>query len=129
MASRDKGRQRIEPGFGTDRRSGGDLRADPEDRPVAKRKTARKPGKSQRGRSRRVRSGRGGFGAFRCLFYWSLVLCIWGGVALAGTVIYFAAKMPQTTTWAIPDRPPNVKIVSVEGDLIANRGASGGEAI
>ena len=48
---------------------------------------------------------------------------------MAGTVIYFAAKMPQTTTWAIPDRPPNVKIVSVEGDLIANRGASGGEAI
>ena len=65
----------------------------------------------------------------RRLVYWSFVLCIWGGIALAGTVIYFAAKMPQTTTWAIPDRPPNVKIVSVEGDLIANRGASGGEAI
>jgi penicillin-binding protein 1A len=129
MASRDKGRQRIEPGFGTGRRSGDDLRADPEDRPVAKRKTARKPAKSQRGKSRRARSGGGVFGALRRLVYWSFVLCIWGGIALAGTVIYFAAKMPQTTTWAIPDRPPNVKIVSVEGDLIANRGASGGEAI
>ncbi|RCW80945.1 transglycosylase domain-containing protein [Phyllobacterium bourgognense] len=129
MASRDKGRQRIEPGFGTGRRSGDDLRADPEDRPVAKRKTARKPARSQRGRSRRARSSGGFFGALRRLVYWSFVLCIWGGIALAGTVIYFAAKMPQTTTWAIPDRPPNVKIVSVEGDLIANRGASGGEAI
>ena len=129
MASRDRGKQRIEPGFGTDRRSGDDLRADPEDRPVAKRKTARKPAKSKRVRSRRGSGGGGFFGALRRLVYWSFVLCIWGGIALAGTVIYFAAKMPQTTTWAIPDRPPNVKIVSVKGDLIANRGASGGEAI
>ena len=68
-------------------------------------------------------------GLIRRTIYWSFVLCIWGGIAVAGTVIYFAAKMPQTTTWTIPDRPPNVKIVSVEGDLIANRGATGGEAI
>lgn len=96
---------------------------------MAKRKTARKPIKPKRARSRRG-SGRGGFlGLLRRAVYWSFVLCIWGGIALAGTVIYFAAKMPQTTTWSIPDRPPNVKIVSVEGNLIANRGASGGEAI
>ena len=68
-------------------------------------------------------------GLLRRTLYWSFVLCIWGGIGLAGTVIYFAAKMPQTNTWAIPDRAPNVKIVWVEGDLIANRGASGGEAI
>ncbi len=129
MASRDRGRQRIEPGFSSDRRSGDDLRADPEDRPVAKRKTARKSTKSKRGKSRRGSGSGGFFGLVRRAVYWSFVLCIWGGIALAGTVIYFAAKMPQTTTWSIPDRPPNVKIVSVEGDLIANRGASGGEAI
>ncbi|PSH67610.1 penicillin-binding protein [Phyllobacterium brassicacearum] len=129
MASRDRGRQRIEPGFSSDRRSGDDLRADPEDRPVAKRKTVRKSTKSKRGKSRRGSGSGGFFGLLRRAVYWSFVLCIWGGIALAGTVIYFAAKMPQTTTWSIPDRPPNVKIVSVEGDLIANRGASGGEAI
>lgn len=128
MASRDRGRQRIEPGFSSNRRSD-DLRADPEDRPVAKRKTARKSTGSKRGRSRRGGGSGGFFGLLRRAVYWSFVLCIWGGIALAGTVIYFAAKMPQTTTWSIPDRPPNVKIVSVEGDLIANRGASGGEAI
>src|SRR5690606_21296789 len=33
------------------------------------------------------------------------------------------------TTWAIPDRAPNIKIVSVDGHLLANRGMSGGEAI
>ncbi|WP_027230646.1 transglycosylase domain-containing protein [Phyllobacterium sp. UNC302MFCol5.2] len=126
--ARGTGKQRIEPRFGSDRRSGDDLRADPEDRPVAKRKTTRKPAASRRRKTRR--SGGGGFiGLLRRMVYWSMVLCLWGGIGLAGTVIYFAAKMPQTTTWAIPDRPPNVKIVSVEGDLIANRGASGGEAI
>jgi penicillin-binding protein 1A len=129
MASRDRGRQRIEPAFSSDRRSGDDLRADPEDRPVAKRKTARKSTKTRRSRSRRGSSSGGFLGLLRRAVYWSFVLCIWGGIALAGTVIYFAAKMPQTTTWSIPDRPPNVKIVSVEGNLIANRGASGGEAI
>lgn len=129
MAPRDKGRQRIEPCFGSGRSSGDDMRADPEDRPVAKRKTARKSPKSKRGSSRRSRNSGGFVGLVRRALYWSFVLCIWGGIALAGTVLYFAAKMPQTTTWAIPDRAPNVKIVSTEGELIANRGASGGEAI
>jgi len=129
MASRDTGKQRIEPRFGSDRHSGDDLRADPEDGPVAKRKTARKTSAPKRRKKRRSASGGGFLGLVRRMVYWSLVLCLWGGIALAGTVVYFAAKMPQTTTWSIPDRPPNVKIVSVEGDLIANRGASGGEAI
>jgi penicillin-binding protein 1A len=130
MAPRDRGRQRIEPSFGSGRRSGDDLRADPEDRPLAKRKTAaRKSPKTRRSRATRRKSGGGLVSALRRAVYWSLVLCLWGGIAMAGTVIYFAAKMPQTTSWSIPDRPPNVKIVSVEGDLIANRGASGGEAI
>lgn len=130
MALRDKGRQRIEPGFGSDRNSSDDMCADPEDRPVAKRKaTARRASKSKRGSSRRSKSSSGFIGLVRRAVYWSFVLSIWGGIALTGTVLYFAAKMPQTTTWAIPDRAPNVRIVSVEGDLIANRGASGGEAI
>ena len=129
MARQGKGSKRIEPGFSSGRRSSDDLRADPEDRPVAKRKTVRKSPKSKRGGSHRGKSGGGLIGVLRRTLYWSFVLCIWGGIGLAGTVIYFAAKMPQTNTWAIPDRAPNVKIVSVEGDLIANRGASGGEAI
>ncbi|MCB8829280.1 hypothetical protein LJD47_30170, partial [Escherichia coli] len=61
MAPRDKGRQRIEPGFSSDRRSDDDdMRADPEDRPVRsqKRRTAsRKPAKSRRGRSSRQQGG------------------------------------------------------------------------
>src|SRR5690606_12399415 len=61
--------------------------------------------------------------------YWCLVLGLWGGIAFAGVLVYFAAKMPPTTDWAIPDRPPNVRIVDVNGNLIANRGTTGGEAV
>ena len=57
------------------------------------------------------------------------MLAIWGGIAAAGMVVYYGAKMPSATTWAIPARSPNIKIVSVDGQLVANRGMSGGEAV
>ncbi len=37
--------------------------------------------------------------------------------------------MPSASTWAIPDRPPNMKITAVDGSIIANRGTTGGEAL
>ena len=54
---------------------------------------------------------------------------IWGGIAAAGIVVYYGAQMPSVADWAVPDRPPNVKIVSVDGKLVANRGMTGGEAV
>ena len=69
------------------------------------------------------------FSRFGRLFYWTFVLAIWGGIAGAGIVVYYGAKMPAATTWSIPDRSPNIKIVSVDGRLLANRGMTGGEAI
>ena len=57
------------------------------------------------------------------------MLAIWGGIAAAGIVVYYGAHMPSVADWAIPDRPPNVKIVSVDGKLVANRGMTGGEAV
>ena len=69
------------------------------------------------------------FSRFGRLFYWCFVLAIWGGIAGAGIVVYYGAKMPAATTWSIPDRSPNIKIVSVDGRLLANRGMTGGEAI
>ncbi|RUX45061.1 penicillin-binding protein, partial [Mesorhizobium sp. M4A.F.Ca.ET.050.02.1.1] len=91
---------------------------------AARRKPARKS--SRRGRDR---SRRGLFGILARLAYWCFVLAIWGGIAVAGIVVYYGAKMPAATTWSIPDRAPNIKIVSVDGQLIANRGMSGGEAV
>ena len=89
----------------------------------------RQPAKAKSSRRGRDRSRRGLFGVLGRLFYWCFVLAIWGGIAAAGIVVYYGAKMPAATTWAIPDRAPNIKIVSVDGKLLANRGMSGGEAV
>ncbi len=89
----------------------------------------RKSSKAKSSRGGRGRSRRGLFGVLGRLFYWCFVLAIWGGIAVAGVVVYYGAKMPAATTWSIPDRAPNIKIVSVDGQLLANRGMSGGEAV
>jgi penicillin-binding protein 1A len=130
MASRRD--NRIEPSFGEPSRASSGFSVREEDRVVpSNRKTTakRKPakGKSRRGGRARRRSGL--FGLFGRLVYWCFVLAIWGGIAAAGIVVYYGAKMPAATTWEIPDRAPNIKIVSVDGQLIANRGMSGGEAL
>ncbi len=88
--------------------------------------------KSVQGPRREIRgAGRaaGFLAAARRLLYWCFVLAIWGGIAAAGIVVYYGARMPSVADWAVPDRPPNVKIVSVDGKLVANRGMTGGEAV
>ncbi|MFU0505961.1 transglycosylase domain-containing protein [Pseudaminobacter sp. NGMCC 1.201702] len=80
-------------------------------------------------RRARKKPRRGLFRGLGRLFYWAFVLAIWAGIAAAGIVVYYGAQMPSATTWAIPDRPPNVKIVSADGQLLANRGMTGGEAV
>jgi penicillin-binding protein 1A len=124
---------RIEPSFeGPPRaKSSAGFSVSEEDRVVpSNRKTSAKP-RSAKTKSRRGRgkSRRGLFGALGRLFYWCFVLAIWGGIATAGIVVYYGAKMPAATTWAIPDRAPNIRIVSADGNLLANRGMSGGEAV
>ncbi len=61
--------------------------------------------------------------------YWSMVLGIWGTIAVVCVVGYYAAFLPPTSEWQVPARPPNVKIVASNGALIANRGDTGGEAV
>ncbi|SFP64689.1 penicillin-binding protein 1A [Mesorhizobium sp. NFR06] len=125
---------RIEPSFeGSPRaKSSEGFSVSEEDRVVPRARKSTAKGKSAKAKSRnRGRSGsrRGLFGIATRLVYWCFVLCIWGGIAVAGIVVYYGAKMPAATTWSIPDRAPNIKIVSVDGGLIANRGMSGGEAV
>lgn len=93
-------------------------------------KTARKTasGPSRR-RGRRKARGGGFFGFMRRSVYWAMVLALWAGIAGVGLVAFYGAKMPAATTWAVPDRPPNVRIVDVNGQLVANRGMTGGEAV
>ncbi|MBB4571224.1 transglycosylase domain-containing protein [Rhizobium leucaenae] len=137
MAGKSRSGQRIEPSF-----SGGSQRSDDgfsagERIAGGGRSSGRGedplPDKPRRSKSRRKqpRRERGGgfFGFVRSVIYWGLVLCIWAGIGAAGLVVYYGSRMPNASTWAIPDRPPNVKIADVDGTVIANRGATGGEAL
>lgn len=142
MAGKRKTSQRIEPRFeaseGKARSS--ELRATPDDRAsgsrstpskranTAKSKQRRPVGKKTKAKNQRQRRG-GFFGFLRTVSYWSFVLGIWGGIALSVVVGYYAVKLPNASNWSIPQRPPNAKIVSVDGELIANRGLTGGSAM
>jgi penicillin-binding protein 1A len=133
MVNRNK--TRIEPTFdGPARaRSSSELSVSEDDRvmPSSRRKAPAKgkSAKSKPSRRSRGKQRRGLLGGFTRLFYWCFVLALWGGIAAAGIVAWYGAKMPSATTWAIPDRSPNIKIVSVDGKLVANRGMTGGEAV
>lgn len=135
MAGRDKRGSRIEPTFdGGKSRSDDGPRVEAGDRVAGGSRTSKSaPRKRPSGSKKRTKASRrrrlGFFGWVRRGVYWCLVLGIWGTIAVGGIVSYYAAKMPSASTWAIPDRPPNVRIVSVTGDMMANRGVTGGEAL
>ncbi|MBO0347211.1 penicillin-binding protein [Roseibium sp. CAU 1637] len=154
MARRKTARSRVEPHFDGATQALG-LRVEPRDRTAAPNKpktrktatksTSRKGGRgsssgsgnggNRNGRRKTKRSrkssGQGGFllRGIRRLIYWGLVLGLWGGIVAAGIVVYYAAYLPPTSEWQVPQRPPNVKIISATGGLIANRGDTGGEAV
>jgi len=92
-----------------------------------------KPRNPTRKRSRkttaRKRSGSWITRLMRRGLYWGCVLGIWGVVFAVGILGYYAAYLPPTSEWQVPQRPPNVKIVSASGSLLANRGDTGGEAV
>lgn len=86
-------------------------------------------GPSSRKKSTRSRGGSWLSWLVRRSIYWGCVMGIWAGIAIVGVVGYYAAFLPPTSEWKVPQRPPNVKIVSASGELIANRGDTGGEAV
>ncbi len=152
MANR-KSNVRIEPRFDEARapRGGVELTASEDDRVVgpprgaksgrdktsgaskSARGKASKTGKGKQAAGRRKGARGGGgfwfFGLVRGSAYWALVASIWIGIGGAVMVAYYGARMPSATTWSVPDRPPNVRIVSADGHLLANRGMTGGEAV
>jgi penicillin-binding protein 1A len=93
----------------------------------ARRKAGRGPRKERSGPRRKRQSFLGWL--IRRTVYWGFVLSIWGAVAVVGILGYYAAHLPPTSEWHVPDRPPNVKIVAANGELLANRGDTGGEAV
>ncbi|MEP1444132.1 MAG: transglycosylase domain-containing protein [Hyphomicrobiales bacterium] len=141
--------KRIEPkidaNFGRGRKGDLNLALSEDDRPgakpskgrkasrkntAAKSSARRKPKKATaKGRRKKARSSGGLIGFVRRGVYWSLVLGLWAVIGVVGIMGFYTAKLPNSAQWAVPDRPPNVKIVAVDGSLIGNRGTTGGEAV
>ena len=134
--ARGKSGQRVEPTLGhslgvvlDDQRPGGSGPggrggSKGGNRPPKDRKPRRGSAKPARNK-RRSRSG----GFLMGLLWWGFVACLWGGLAVIGIIVYYGAQLPSSNTWAIPDRPPNIRILAADGSLISNRGQTGGEAI
>jgi penicillin-binding protein 1A len=110
MARSDR---RREPTFDNDRRH--ELRAEP---------------RSAANRNKRAPRGRKTRPSFATrLVYWTFVLGLWGLIGVGGACVYYGAQLPPIDQLAVPKRPPNIAILAADGDLIANRGDTGGAAI
>ncbi|NMA97196.1 MAG: PBP1A family penicillin-binding protein [Phyllobacteriaceae bacterium] len=94
-------------------------------------KPPKPPKQPRRGKAQPVRQKKkrrsGGF--LMTMLWWGFVACLWGGLAVIGVIVYYGAQLPASNTWAIPERPPNIRILAADGSLISNRGQTGGEAI
>jgi penicillin-binding protein 1A len=121
------GRERTEPRLGRIDDLYGDFEGPAVQQPEKPRRArSAKAGKARPGRVRKPLT----FGRIVWkLFSLMLVLGLWGGIAAAGVVAYFMMQMPAADTWAVPDRPANIRIVAANGQLISNRGKTGGEAV
>ena len=90
---------------------------------------AKPKGKVKRTRGRREREPLTLGRVVGKLFYWGLIASVWATIAIAGVFAYYFVQLPSSETWAVPDRPPNIRVLAANGQLISNRGKTGGEAV
>ncbi len=128
MADRGRaGRERREPAFGRSVGSADlDLALSRQDRFGSDRGMAKPKNRGAGGRTRRRRSGRSLIGR---VLYGSVLLGLWGLIAVAGLVAYHATQLPPIDKLAVPKRPPNIAILAADGTLLANRGETGGRSV
>ena len=63
---------------------------------------------------------------FGFLFYWGLVVTLWGGIGLAGLIFYYALDMPDTDgLWAV-SRSPEVRLYARDDTPLSQRGRNTG---
>jgi penicillin-binding protein 1A len=61
--------------------------------------------------------------------YWSAVVGLWLVIATIGGAVWVGAHLPPIQSLEIPKRPPSIKIVDLQGRLLATRGDMGGAAV
>ena len=84
--------------------------------------------KSKR-RSRKRGGGGGGRWTVGRVAYWSAVVGLWLVIATIGGAVWVGAHLPPIQSLEIPKRPPSIKIVDLQGRLLATRGDMGGAAV
>jgi penicillin-binding protein 1A len=103
-------------------------RTEPSFDKAEKRKVAPTRGKAKRGK-KAAKSARKRRGLIGFTFYWGTVLGLWGGIAVAGIFAFYAVQLPSASTWVVPDRAPDMRILAANGTQLANRGMTGGKAL
>ncbi|KPH79577.1 transglycosylase domain-containing protein [Bosea vaviloviae] len=141
MNDRTRRAERREPSFAQGRgesRDDFDMRLSDDDRPARGHRAPPRQEPRNAPPRRDKRSGGGGGGRRRGrrgrsflggLFYWTLVLGLWGVIGLGGLIAYHAAQLPPINQLTVPKRPPNIAILAADGSLLANRGETGGRTI
>ncbi|WP_202913026.1 transglycosylase domain-containing protein [Acuticoccus sediminis] len=103
-------------------------RAEADEADAPKKAAARRRSEPKR-RTRGDRPRRRRFSLLRFAFRMTFTLAILGVIGVGAIVAYYAATLPPVAEWSVPDRPPNVAILAEDGQLIANRGDTGGRAV
>jgi len=85
--------------------------------------------RQKKNRGKRQKKRMSIFGFIGALISWTVVLGVIGAAAIGGVIVYYGAQLPSADTWKLPDRAANIRIVAANGQLISNRGKSGGEAV
>ncbi len=129
-AKKPRSGARIEPGFSAfddvTIDDGHDERPSRGRSPKGPQKRAPKGKQPRRGRQRKpLTAGR----IVWKLVSWLFILGIWGALAAGAVVLYYGLQLPSADSWKVPDRAANIRIVAADGQLISNRGKSGGEAV
>jgi penicillin-binding protein 1A len=103
-------------------------RATSEDPPPRQRARDEKPAARPAGRGSSNGGGkRSSF--FGRLFYWAVVLGLWGVIAGVGLFVWILAHLPPIQSLEVPKRPPAVQILAANGRTLATRGDMGGAAV
>jgi penicillin-binding protein 1A len=99
--------------------------------PATPRRTKSSPGGSRPKRKRRSRKRNGGDGRWTVgrVAYWGAVVGLWLVIATIGGAVWVGAHLPPIQSLEIPKRPPSIKIVDLQGRLLATRGDMGGAAV